>query len=74
MSGPAGTYTILNAGVACDWDHSHIISWGVVSAVIGANFFDQVPVLFDPTRNRLGIGPPTTTPVTWPALPNNCRH
>lgn len=74
MSGPAGTYTILNVGVACDWDHSHIISWGVVSAVIGANFFDQVPVWFDPTRNKLGIGPPTTTPVTWPALPNNCRH
>ena len=74
MSGPAGTYTILNAAVACDWDHSHIVSWGVISAVIGSNFFDQVPVLFDPTRNRLGLGPPTTTPVAWPTLPNNCRH
>ena len=74
MTGPNGSYTVTNASVACDWDRNQIISPGVVYAVIGANFFDQVPILFDPTRNRLGIGQPTTSPVTWPAIPRNCGH
>jgi hypothetical protein len=72
MDGPDGTYAVNNACVV--WDQSRIQAAAVVAAVLGSNFFDQVPVLFDGTRNRLGIGPPTATPVTWPALPNNCRH
>jgi hypothetical protein len=31
-----------------------------------------VPLYFDPISNRLGIGQPTTSPVTWPAIPRNC--
>jgi hypothetical protein len=72
MTGSNGSYTVTNASVACDWDRNQIISPGVVYAVIGANFFDQVPILFDPARNRLGIGPPAAAPVTWPAIPRNC--
>jgi hypothetical protein len=71
MNGPNGTYKIQNAMVC--WDESRIVSSGVVAAVIGSNFFDQVPVLFDGPRNRLGIGIPATTPVTWIVIPRNCN-
>lgn len=70
MAGPNGTYKITNVSVC--WDQSRIDASAVVAAVIGSNFFDQVPILFDGPRNRLGIGPPTTTPVTWTVLPRNC--
>lgn len=70
MTGPTGCYTVRNACVC--WDEGAIQLPNIIAAVIGSNFFDQVPILFDPTRNRLGIGPPSAAPVTWPAIPRNC--
>lgn len=70
MTGPAGCYTVRNASVC--WDEGAIKLPNIIAAVIGSNFFDQVPLYFDPTSNRLGIGPPAASPVTWPAIPRNC--
>jgi hypothetical protein len=70
MTGPAGCYTVRNASVC--WDEGAIKLPNILAAVIGSNFFDQVPLYFDPTSNRLGIGPPAASPVTWPAIPRNC--
>lgn len=72
MTGPNGTYTLQNVSIC--WNPGRIQSSGVVAAVIGSNFFDQVPVLFDGPRNRLGIGTPATNPVTWIVIPKNCSQ
>jgi len=70
MTGPAGCYTVRNAGVC--WDEREVKFPNILAAVIGSNFFDQVPLYFDPISNRLGIGPPSAAPVTWPPIPRNC--
>jgi hypothetical protein len=72
MIGPNGCYTVRNACVC--WDEGAIKLPNIIAAVIGSNFFDQVPLYFDPISNKLGIGQPTATPVTWPAIPRNCGH
>jgi hypothetical protein len=70
MTGPTGCYTVRNACVC--WDEREVKFPNILAAVIGSNFFDQVPLYFDPISNRLGIGQPTTSPVMWPAIPRNC--
>ena len=72
MKGPNGTYTVQNASVC--WDESEIDSLSLYQVVIGSNLFDQVPVFVDGPRNRLGIGQPTTSAVTWVPLPRNCQN
>lgn len=72
MTSPTGCYMVRNACVC--WDEGAITLPNILAAVIGSNFFDQVPLYFDPIGNRLGIGPPAAAPVAWPAIPRNCGH
>lgn len=70
MTGPTGCYTVRNVSVC--WDEREVKLPNILAAVIGSNLFDQVPLYFDPIGNKLGIGPPAASPVTWPAIPRNC--
>ena len=64
-----GTYTVNNASVC--WSQAGLQS-SVLSAVIGSNLFDQVPVVFDGVQMLLGVGTPTASPVIWMAPRRNC--
>jgi hypothetical protein len=72
MTSPNGVYKISKACVC--WDQSRIQAAAVVAAVIGSNFFDQVPVLFNGPQNKLGIWPPAKIPVNWQIIPQNCHN
>ena len=72
MVGNNGTYTIQNAAVC--WDESRVKQPTLYQVVVGSNLFDQVPILVDGPRNRLGIGSPAVTPVDWEPLPRNCAN
>jgi hypothetical protein len=71
MTSPNGVYKISKACVC--WDQSRIQAAAVIAAVIGSNFFDQVPVLFNGPQNKLGIWPPAKIPVIWQVIPRNCH-
>jgi len=61
VTGVEGTYVVQNPSVCV----SEASVTTILTAVIGSNLFDQVPLVFDGPGNTLGIGTPTSTPVIW---------
>jgi len=61
MTGPDGSYTVQNAAVC--WDTS--LDGPNFDAVTGASLFDQLALLVDGPRDRIGIGTPSASPVNW---------
>lgn len=63
LHGAGGTYTVERASV-CRVPPGRMYE-PFMWAVVGANAFDQVPVVFDGSKRRLSVGQPAMSPVDW---------
>ncbi|MBL0173596.1 MAG: Ig-like domain-containing protein [Gemmatimonadaceae bacterium] len=67
----AGGAYVVNSANVC-WQQNAILDGGArFSAVIGSNLFDQVRIVLDGPRNKLGVGPVAPSPVFWQPAPRN---
>jgi hypothetical protein len=61
FTGVGADYVVRNVSVC--WNPA--AQPGFLSATVGSNLFDQVPIVFDGANDRLWVGEPTGSPIDW---------